>query len=214
MKGFRSIKVLSVFLVLSYLLSACAGGAAPTASAGNDKPLARPVVYLGVVESIVDDQWVINGITVTVDPSIVRDGPFNPGDRIKVEAIVNEDGSLTVSGVEAVDPADVSTLPELGDDSNDDSNDDNSNADNANDSNFNGDNGNASNTNDDNSNVSNSNDDNGDNANSSDANSNDDSSANSNDDDNNNGSNSNDDNDDDSNSNDDDDDDDDDNSND
>ena len=214
MKNIHHFKVFSIFLIVSYLLSACAGGAAPTSSAGGDKPLARPVVYMGVVESILDDQWTINGITVTVDPAVVRDGPFNPGDRIKVEAVVNGDGSLTISGVEAVSPEDVSTLPELGEVGNNNSNDDNTNETNSNDDNINGsnsnddttndtnsndDNGNDSNSNDDNSNDANSNDDNGNSSNSNDDNSNDD----------NGGGNSNDDDDDDnsSNSNDDDDDD-------
>lgn len=210
MKGINPIKVFSVFLVVSYLLSACAGGAAPTVSAGSDKILARSVVYMGVVENIDDDQWTINGITVTVDPTIVRDGPFSTGDRVKVEAVVNEDGSLTVSRLEAVDPGDASTLPQLGDDDDSNSNDDNSNDDNANDSNFDDDNGNDANANsNDDGSAANSNDDDSSNTNSNDDNSNDDDGSNTNDDDNSNGSNSNDDDDDDdSNSNDDDDDDD------
>jgi hypothetical protein len=199
-KNIHHFKVFSIFLIVSYLLSACAGGAVstPTGSAGVDQPLARPVVYMGVVESILDDQWTINGITVTVDPAVVRDGPFNPGDLVKVEAIVNEDGSLTISGVEAPSPQDITTLPELGNDNEAGLDDGNTNE---------------TNTNDDNGNDSNSNDDNGSDTNSNDDNSNDDNGGgNTNDDDDNdNSSNSNDD--DDSNSNGDDDDDDDDNSN-
>lgn len=163
-KRINPIKVFSVFLVVSYLLSACVGGAAPTASAGSDKILAQSVVYMGVVESILDDQWTINGITVMVDPSTVREGPFGAVDRVKVEGIVNEDGSLTISRVEAPSPENVTTLPELGNENEDNSNDDNANESNSNDDNTNDDNGSVSNSNDDdsgnaNTNASNSNDD-------------------------------------------------------
>lgn len=124
---------------------------------------------MGVVESILDDQWTINGITVTVDPSTVREGPFGAVDRVKVEGIVNEDGSLTISRVGAPSPKYVTTLPELGNE-----NEDNSNDDNANESNSNDDNGSEANSNDDNGSVSNSNDDDSGNANTNPSNSNDD----------------------------------------
>ena len=195
-KNIHHFKVFSIFLIVSYLLSACAGGSvsAPTTSAGGDKPLARPVVYMGVVESILDDQWTINGITVTVDPTVVQDGPFNPGDLVKVEGVVNEDGSLTISGVEVPSTQDVSTLPELGNDNGAGPDDANTNETNTND-----DNGNDSNSNDDNGNDANSNDDTGSTSNSNDDNSNDDNgggNSNDDDDDNDNSSNSNDDDDD------------------
>lgn len=187
-------KILIPMLVLaSLLIGACAGVSAPASFPGGGKVDAALVDFTGVIESITGDQWVVSGQTITVDPAIVRDGPYNVGDTIKVEAQVEADGSVVVTRVEA--PVAV-----------DNSNDDNSNSSNSNDSNSNDDNSNDSNSNDDNSNDDDSNsnsdddddDDNSNSSNSNSSNSNDDDD----DDDNGNGSNSND-----SNSNDDDDDD-------
>src|SRR5690349_9061729 len=210
----KNIRFLTFVLTIgTLLLSACGAAAtaatpAPIATGENTNAAAMPVAFVGIVDSIAGDQWVISGTTVTVDASIVRDGPFGVGDRIKIEGFVNPDGSLTVSRVETPTPQDVLTAtPFLVDNSNDvnansnvndgninddnsnglNSNDDNSNTANANDGNVNDDNGGNSNSSDDNSNTVNSNDDN-----SNASNSNDDNGGNSNDD--NGGSNSNDDN--------------------
>ena len=201
----KNIRFITFVLILGTLaLSAC-GAATATPAAVPDaatavKVEAMPVAFVGIVDSIAGDQWVISGTTVTVDASIVHDGPFNIGDRIKVEGLVNPDGSLTVSRVEAPALQETPTQPPLVVDNtneaignantndanvNDDtssgvnSNDDNSNDSNSNDSNTNDDNG-GGNTNDDNGNDSNSNDDNG-----NDSNSNDDNGGNSNSDDDN-----------------------------
>ena len=202
MKTTNRSKVVTTFLLIAYLLSACAGTPA-TASApnvGGSKPLEHPVTYVGMIESIAGDEWTINGLTITVDPTVVRDGPFGVGDQVKVEGVVNQDGSVTVSRVELPSQADLSTLPQLGNDNEANANDANSNDDNGNDANVNDDNGNDANSNDDttvndNGNDANSNDDNGNDSDPSNVNSNDDDS-NSNDDDGNSsgsGSNSNDD---------------------
>ena len=121
-------------------LSACSAVAAtPTSSVRAGKVEAMPVAFVGIVDSIAGDQWVISGTTVTVDPAVVRDGPFAVGDQVKVEGIVNTDGSFTVSRVEAPTPQDISTLPELG---NDNTNEANTNDANINDANVNDDNSN------------------------------------------------------------------------
>jgi predicted small secreted protein len=196
-KQFRFLIV--VVALVSMLISAC-GGTANT-SAGGDKPRASLVEFTGVIEAIDGNQWTINGQVITVDPAVLRDGPFAVGDTVKVEAEVQEDGSVVVTRVEP-------PVAGLDDNSNDDNsnddngNDDNSNDDNSNDSNSNGDNGNEDNGNDDNSNDDNGNDDNGNDDNSNDDNGNDDNSNddNSNDDDSSNDDNSNDDDSDDDNS--------------
>jgi hypothetical protein len=193
----KSRFLLFVLTMTAVLLSAC-GAAAATPSVGGAAPKvdAVPVAFIGVIDSITGDQWVINGNTVTIVPDVVRDGPFNVGDQVKVEGAVNPDGSFGVSRVEPPTATDLSGLPPFG---NDNSNDANTNDANVNDGNINDANVNDGNTNDDNSNAANSNegnvnDDNGNDANSNDDNSN---SANSNDDnandDNGGGSNSNDD---------------------
>ena len=197
--------LLIVVGIVTMVLAACSGAvAAPTSNPGGGKAEPIPVAFLGTVDSIAGDQWVINGQTVTVLPDALRDGSFNVGDQIKVEGVVNADGSFTVSRVEAPNPQDSSTLPQFGDDNSNDvnsndsnindsnTNDDNSNISNANDVNANDDNSNGINSNDDNSNTANSNDvtninddnwndddsndDRADNGNSDDSNSNDDSS--------------------------------------
>lgn len=175
-----SRSVLIVFVLASMLLGACA--AAPVT--GASKVESASVAFTGTIDGISGSQWVVNGQSITVEPSVIRDGPFGVGDLVKVEVDVNQDGSITVTRVETPSSADLSDLPPLGDDnSNGDSNDDSSNVnsnantndDNSNVGNSNDDNSNASNSNDDNSNVGNSNDDSSNDSNSNDANSNDDS---------------------------------------
>jgi len=174
----QSYLLVLVLALTSILISACGGSAAISApnatSGGGSKPQASPVEFTGVIEAINGDQWSINGQTITVDPAVVRNGPFNVGDTVKVEVNVQSDGSVVVNRVEA---------PGI---------DDNSNDANSNDANSNDGNSNDANSNDVNSNDANSNDANSNDANSNDVNSNDDNS---------NGANSNDDNGSDSNSN-------------
>src|SRR5215211_5793345 len=147
--------LLFVLTIATLLLSAC-GGVAVTPNSGGDKVEPVPVAFVGLVDSIAGDQWVINGNTVTVDPAVIRDGPFNVGDQVKVEGVVNSDGSFTVSRLEVPAPQDTSTLPQFG---NDNSNDSNTNDANVNDANINDDNGNDDNGSSVNSNDANSNDD-------------------------------------------------------
>ena len=185
----NKIRFLTFVLLLGTLILSACGAAATTATpapvSASQKVEAMPVTFVGIVDSIAGDQWVISGTTVTVDESIVRDGPFTIGDRIKVEGLVNPDGSLTVSRVEAPAPQETATQPPVVVDNsneaigNSNTNDANINDDNSNDGNTNDDNG--GNTNDDNGNDSNTNDDNG-GGNTNDDNSNDDNGGNSNDD--------------------------------
>jgi len=172
MKNFRFLTF--VLTIATLILSACGAAAstaatpAPITTSGSDKVDAMPVAFVGIVDSIAGDQWVISGTTVTVAESIVRDGPFHVGDRIKVEGFANPDGSFTVSRVEAPTPQDILTAtPVVADNSNEaisnantndaNVNDDNSNSANSNDANVNDDHGNDVNSNDDNSNSVNSN---------------------------------------------------------
>jgi hypothetical protein len=186
MKKFSRFSVF-VLTIATLLLSACGAAAAtatPNVGSGRSEPL--PVAFIGTVDSIAGDQWVINGQTVTVSPDVIRDGPFEIGDQVKVEGVVNTDGSFLVSRVEVPTPQDSSSLPPFGDDNSNDSNSNDASA-NSNDANTNDDNGNDVNANDDNGNDANSNDDNGNDANTNDdngndSNSNDDDDSNSNDD--------------------------------
>ena len=195
----KNIRFLTFVLIVGTLILSACGPAAATATAVPEaataaKVDAMPVEFVGIVDRMAGDQWVISGTTVTVDESIVRDGPFNVGDQVKVEGFVNADGSFTVSRIESPKPQETATLPPLSDNSNEslsnsNTNDANTNDDNSNDGNTNDDNG--GNTNDDNSNDGNINDDNGGNTN--DDNSNDDNSNDDDSNDDNGGGNSNDD---------------------
>jgi hypothetical protein len=142
------MKKLSYVLVLvlaltAMIISACGGSAAisapDSAAVNGGKPQASPVQFTGVIESINGNQWSINGQTITVDPSVVRDGPFRVGDTVKVEVQVQADGSMVVNSVET--PNAVANSNDVN------SNDVNSNDVNSNDANSNDANSN-SNTND------------------------------------------------------------------
>jgi len=155
----KHIRFLTFILAIgTFVLSACGATAAPTTPTdvnvnAAQKVQAMPVAFVGIVESMTGDQWVISGTTVKVDDSIVRDGPFQVGDRVKVEGFTNPDGTFKVSRVEAPSPQDAATQPPLTDNSNDAI----SNA-NTNDTNINDDHGTDVNTNDDSGGSLNSND--------------------------------------------------------
>jgi Domain of unknown function (DUF5666) len=107
-----------VVTITTLLLSACGAQTAastPNAEVQNAEPI--PVAFIGMVDGIAGDQWVINGQTVTVTAAAIQDGPFNVGDQVKVEGVVNADGSFTVASVEVPTPQDVSSLPSFGDES-------------------------------------------------------------------------------------------------
>lgn len=89
-----------IFVLATLLLSACAGTATPASNSAADKVQADLVEFTGVIEAINGTQWTINGQVVTVDPSVVRDGPFQVGDTVKLEAQVAQDGSVVVTRVE------------------------------------------------------------------------------------------------------------------
>ena len=182
-----------VLTIFTLILSACDGTTIPVTGSGSAIQT-LPAAFIAVVENITGDQWTINGQTVTIDPNVVSGGPFNTGDLVKVEVVVNQDGSFTISSVETPSVEDLSNLPRLGDGA-DNANDANSNE-NTN-VNSNEANGNANNNNfNDNVNV-NSNDNNASNVNSNDntnnSNDNNGNDANSNDDNDNNNENGNDD---------------------
>jgi len=121
--------------LFAILISACGGAAPADTSAGAGKPQAAE--FTGVIEAINGDQWTVNGQVITVDPAILRDGPFAVGDTVKVEVEVQTDGSVVVTRVEA--PAAAAVNGNTNEDANSNSSMDNSNT-------------GLSNTNDDNSN--------------------------------------------------------------
>ena len=146
-----------IVTISTLLLSACGASAATsTPSVGGGKTEPIPVAFIGMVEGIAGDQWVINGQTVTVAPDAIQEGPFSIGDQVKVEGVVNSDGFFTVSKVEVPTPQDVSSLPTFGDGSGIDDNS-NSNVDNENEAIENEGNENSANENESNENSANEN---------------------------------------------------------
>jgi hypothetical protein len=98
-KQFRFLFIVAALVAM--LVSACGGTLPAGTSAGSDKPLASLVEFTGVIEAMDGNQWTINGQTITVDPTVLRDGPYTVGDTVKVEAEVQADGSVVVTRVEA-----------------------------------------------------------------------------------------------------------------
>jgi hypothetical protein len=154
--------LLFVLTIATLVLSACGAAIAtstPNTGGGKVEPLS--VAFIGLVDSIAGDQWVINGQTVTVAPDAIQDGPFGVGDQVKVEGVVNSDGSFTVASVENPTLQDVSSLPSFGDDNSNagvsNENEANENSANENEGNENESNENESNENEGNENESNEN---------------------------------------------------------
>ena len=199
----QSYRAISAVLVLAaVLLSACGAGAVQ----GAGSKVQADVIVTGVIESMNGSQWIVDGRTFTVEPSVVRDGPFAVGDTVKVEGNAQADGTVLVTRVEPPTAEDLATFDDNSNAANTNassSNDDNSNNANTNDANTNDDNSNTANTNDDNSNDDNSNDDNSNDDNSNDSGGNDNSNDDNSNEDDSNDDNSNDSGQDDSNSNDD-----------
>jgi len=113
----KSYAFRAIFLVISYLLSAC--GAVGLQSVGNQEQSvvqvqSQEIAYTGVIEAINGSQWMINGVEVTVEPSVIQGGPFIVGDTVKVEGTVSSDG-LVVMQVQSPTAADLTGLPALGD---------------------------------------------------------------------------------------------------
>ena len=104
MKKFN--RMFAVVLVLTALLiSACGAASAaktdgPVSGVGNGRGNASLVEFSGVIEAINGNQWTVNGQVITVDPAAVKDGPFNVGDTVKVQANVQADGSIVITQVE------------------------------------------------------------------------------------------------------------------
>lgn len=106
MKAIKFLRAAIVLVVL--ILGACAPSATSLTpvNVGGGKSVSE-VVFTGTIESMDGDQWVINGQTIQVDASVLRDGSFKVGDSIKVEAAVAADGSVIAQRVEMPSAADL-----------------------------------------------------------------------------------------------------------
>lgn len=123
MKSTNRIKLVSVFLVAAYLLSACSGTAPqPGSPVGGGKPLANEVAFTGTVESVNAGEITVSGQVVAIDAGTVMDSNIQVGDIVKVEAKVSDAGAVVALKIES-SSGDDSTNANDGN-----TNDDNSNA--------------------------------------------------------------------------------------
>ncbi|MCE9644988.1 MAG: DUF5666 domain-containing protein [Chloroflexi bacterium] len=113
MKKFSNLFI-PMLVLATVLLSACSGVSAPEGISLANKVQAAPVQFTGVIEAMDGNQWVVDGQAITVDPTVLRDGPFVVGDTVKVEVVVQTDGSLVVTRVEApeAEDAELSSTPD------------------------------------------------------------------------------------------------------
>ena len=98
--------ILPVLVLSTLLLSACSGVAALSNSSAGSKVEAAPIEFTGIIQAMNGNQWVVDGQTITIDPSILKDGAFSLGDTVKVQAQTGPDGSITVTQIEIETEAD------------------------------------------------------------------------------------------------------------
>jgi len=101
---YSSLALLTVFVLV---LSACGPTAAvpvvnaPAASGGASKAESAPVEFTGTIEAISGNQWTVNGQPMVVDTQALGGVAFSAGDTVRIKGTVAQDGTVTVSRVEA-----------------------------------------------------------------------------------------------------------------
>jgi len=110
MKRTNPYLVFLVLTVVAYVLSACGAGlpaqsVAPAGPAKGEKVQAAPVAFLGVVEAMNGNQWVVSGQTIAVDPKTLLSPSIKVGDKVRVEGTVGASGQVVVNRVEPAAPA-------------------------------------------------------------------------------------------------------------
>jgi hypothetical protein len=64
---------------------------------------AKEVEFVGLVETIAADAWVVSGVTFGLSPQTQILGTLIVGDTVKVEALVNDDGTFTAKEIKLYD---------------------------------------------------------------------------------------------------------------
>lgn len=104
MKQQKTFVFSTIMLLAAYLLSACAGSAQAAAQTFGQqaglKVHAVEVAFTGTIESMNGTEWIVNGETITVDPTLVQNDSFAVGDSVKVEGVVNQDETVSATHVE------------------------------------------------------------------------------------------------------------------
>ncbi len=89
-----------------------------------DEGREEDVEFLGLIESMEEESWMISGIQVTVDAQTEIKGAFEIGDLVKVEALTQADGSLLALEIYPEGFLDVMMRLDDSDDEMDDDSDD------------------------------------------------------------------------------------------
>lgn len=137
MKQYRFLFV--IFALTFLLLSACGAGTSQIDEVDNEQHEAEPdTTVIGIIESMNGTEWIVNDLTLIVDPSVVHDGPYIVGDIVRAEGSMQPDGRILVARVEEPDRDDFATATALAlgnpndndpaDNDNDNDNDDDDNS--------------------------------------------------------------------------------------
>jgi hypothetical protein len=97
-----TVQLLFAALTLTTLLFVRLGraSAAEFLETGGAGANSSEIMLTGVIDAMDGATWIISGQTVSVDPALVAAGTFVIGDTIKVEALLQPDGSLNAKSVE------------------------------------------------------------------------------------------------------------------
>lgn len=68
---------------------------------------ASKIEFTGIVDSSGSDSWVISGLTVLVDMTTEMDDLILVGDQVKVEGIINPDGTVSAEEIKLADADDL-----------------------------------------------------------------------------------------------------------
>lgn len=98
----RTLQLLFAALTLTTLLFFRLGraSAAEFLETGGAGANSSEITLTGVIDAMDGATWIISGQTVSVDPALVAAGTFVIGDTIKVEALLQPDGSLNAKSVD------------------------------------------------------------------------------------------------------------------
>lgn len=124
MKDLKKYKLVSLALMLAYVLSACSGVPAGPGGQSPQNGQSQEVVFSGTVEAIGAGQWTVSGQSISLSSTTAVGANIQVGDTVKVEAVVDQDGTVKAVRIESAGAEDAANA---------NSNDNNTNTSNSND---------------------------------------------------------------------------------